>query len=72
MKLTSLILVEWYVNKPYLLLFIPLSVKAQNSVIEAVAQATPDPQVKTSLQVARMWEPDDPSDGTAQQYPGPI
>lgn len=72
MKLTSLILVEWYVDKPYLLLFIPLSVKAQNSVIEAVAQATPDSQVKTSLQAARMWESDDLSDGTAQQHPGPI
>lgn len=72
MKLTSLILVEWYVNKPYLLLFIPLSVKAQNSVIGAVAQATPAPQVKPSLQVAGMWEPDDPSEGTAPQYPGPI
>lgn len=48
-----------YVNKPYLLLFTPLSATAQNGVIEAVTQATPDPQVEASLQEARTCEPDD-------------
>lgn len=35
------------------------SATAQNGVIEAVAQATPDPQVNASLQEARTCEPDD-------------